>query len=305
MILNGVCITVGGMMGSDTDGDGISDTEETSVTLTDPQKKDTDGDGLVDGCTKDPSTGEFVMDSGELCNQAVTGIFYPDYATLNSADCGGVPYVGCDTNPGKAGDTAGNQLAQDTDSDGLTDRQEKKTYHSNPIKPDTDGDCLKDGVEDTRFDANGNVTQPPDGFFTACMPVGQGLVCTETNANDPDTDKDGLFDGAVGTSNGEDLNCNGFPDKGLIPETNPRVWDTDGDQIADFEEMMAYGGFLPEINAIRATTPYASGCSLAGTAQATPMAKLIWVLLVAGPLVGLFRQRRVNGEEGTEVTSIS
>lgn len=40
-----------------------------------------------------------------------------------------------------------NPEAADTDSDGLTDREEVQIYHTNPTNPDTDGDSFLDGQE--------------------------------------------------------------------------------------------------------------------------------------------------------------
>ena len=42
-------ITLGQLIGKDTDGDGLFDREEVKVYATDPLKPDTDGDGFSDG----------------------------------------------------------------------------------------------------------------------------------------------------------------------------------------------------------------------------------------------------------------
>jgi uncharacterized repeat protein (TIGR01451 family)/uncharacterized protein (TIGR03382 family) len=83
----------------------------------------------------------------------------------------------------------------DTDGDGLTDRREVE-LGTDPNDPDTDDDGLPDGLE----------------------------VNTNTNPLDDDTDDDGLLDG------NEDANHNGTVDSG---ETDPRVFDTDGDGLGD------------------------------------------------------------------------
>ncbi len=74
---------------------------------------------------------------------------------------------------------------------------------------DRDGDGIPDAVEDR----NGNGVV--DG---ANQPTG------ETSLLDRDSDDDGIPDGQ------EDVNRNGVVDGG---ETNPRLWDTDGDGVAD------------------------------------------------------------------------
>jgi hypothetical protein len=44
----------------------------------------------------------------------------------------------------------------DTDSDGLSDKDEIKSWNTNPLNPDTDGDGYKDGEEvDNGYDPNG------------------------------------------------------------------------------------------------------------------------------------------------------
>jgi len=115
---------------SDTDGDGINDTEERT---TDPMKWDTDGDQLGD---------KFELDMGYLPNASDT-------------DHDGLPDMGemlADLDPGNP----------DTDGDGLTDLQELEgwvinlTYCDHPFEwhivsdpglPDTDGDGLNDTIE--------------------------------------------------------------------------------------------------------------------------------------------------------------
>lgn len=280
-------------MGVDSDSDGIPDATEkdvasgVGVTGTDPAKKDTDGDGLVDGCLRDTASGELIMDSGELCNQVAQGQFFDNFAQKNSASCGGVPYTGCDTNP----------LVKDTDGDLMSDKQER-TYPTNPIVKDTDGDGLSDGLEDTHFDISGTpIAGSIDGIFTGCSEQPTGKVCTETNANALDTDGDGLLDCDItGTGiNGEDKNCNGFvdidPTTGSAAEFNPRLYDTDGDGESDGSENCQNGQCGSQSNIARGTSGKPTGCSLATGTQAATGDKLLWMLLVVAPLLGLMRAR--------------
>ncbi|MBN1540395.1 MAG: hypothetical protein JW939_09645 [Candidatus Thermoplasmatota archaeon] len=93
--------------------------------------------------------------------------------------------------------------SNDTDEDGIPDRDEVNVYGTDPNDPDTDGDGLMDGIEiDT---SDGNSTDPLN----------------------PDTDGDFLKDGF------EDLNANGRVDPF---ETDPNDPDTDGDGVNDKDD---------------------------------------------------------------------
>ena len=109
----------------------------------------------------------------------------------------------------------------DTDSDGLTDDQEKSgvpansgargtEVKTNPDDPDTDGDGICDGDEVYGFD----MTLDPDG-------KGIELVEIKTNPANQDTDNDGAVDGqerSIGTS---PLNANDYPTPTLTPTPDP------------------------------------------------------------------------------------
>ncbi len=127
-------------------------------------------------------------------------------------------------------------LDLDTDDDGIGDNFEDENLNgivdsdeTSPLLFDTDGDLLSDGVE------NGVTEGIPD-------PDGQGFIKgtnlsvfmadqdPEVNTNPLiwDTDEDGLADGE------EDLNFNGAVEVG---ETHFLVWDTDSDSLADGDEI--------------------------------------------------------------------
>lgn len=245
-------------MGHDSDSDGIPDATEIQFTGTDPFEKDSDGDGLIDGCTV--VDGKAVLGTGELCNQVAAKHFYSGFSQLNVFNCGGVPYLECDTDPKNV----------DTDNDGVTDKIER-IAQINPIERDTDQDCITDGDElrDYKEISPGVYDPIPDsisGILGTCSPQGAGRSCTKLNPNDPDTDGDGLPDGdGNGSGYGEDLDCNGLLNKtaeGLPIETSPLTWDTDHDGVGDFEEMTAYVGFNVAYNISRATSGRARGCTL-------------------------------------------
>ncbi|WP_341926905.1 hypothetical protein [Nocardioides psychrotolerans] len=249
-------VTCGDATGTDTDGDGLTDTEETTGSqnpfpnpATNPNDADSDNDGINDGTETDIGTNPNDADTdddGLLDGQETTGS-ENDFPT-----------------------PATNPLDPDSDNDGLTDGQETSGSENdafgneptNPNSPDTDGDGLTDTEEVTgsENDANGNAPTDPntadtdgDGIddgdeidggtdpndpLDPGVPVvdtdGDGLSDTEettgsenddygnepTNATDPDSDDDGLNDG-------EEVDLG----------TDPNNADTDGDGLLDGEEV--------------------------------------------------------------------
>ncbi len=148
----------------------------------------------------------------------------------------------------------------DSDFDGLTDRQERDIYHTNPNDPDTDHDGLSDGEElrlgtdPLRADTDGDgLTDGEEAHKYGTNPLnkdtdGDDLTDMEeitygTNPLNMDTDGDGLSDKveiARGTNpRNFDTDGDGIPD-GLENKTSPLLRDTDGDGIPDGEESM-YG----------------------------------------------------------------
>ncbi|MCB0974708.1 MAG: DUF11 domain-containing protein [Actinobacteria bacterium] len=140
----------------------------------------------------------------------------------------------------------------DTDGDGLTDVEEIAGGTS-PTNPDTDGDGLTDGEEVNGVDDPSTTETPtgtsdpldacdPDPNDPLCDQDGDGLTNAQeatlgTDPTDPDTDDDGLTDGA----------------EVLEHSTNPLDFDTDNDGLSDGEEVT--GTDNPS------TTPVAAGTS--------------------------------------------
>ncbi|MBQ7216115.1 MAG: VWA domain-containing protein [Synergistaceae bacterium] len=93
---------------ADTDDDGLSDYEELGWLNYNPLLEDTDGNGILDR-DEDP-------DGDGLTN-------------LQESNIGT------------------NMVIKDTDHDGLNDYDEAMTYHTDPLKPDTDGDGVDDATE--------------------------------------------------------------------------------------------------------------------------------------------------------------
>ena len=126
----------------DTDGDGLSDVQETDRYGTNPELSDSDGDGLndreeIEGGT-DPNEidtdGDGLGDRAELSS-------YPTNPTKWDSDDDGLPdnieinFLG--TKPNVA----------DSDADGLTDGSEVFVYRTDPANKDSDADGLPDGYE--------------------------------------------------------------------------------------------------------------------------------------------------------------
>ena len=93
---------------ADTDGDGISDYDEIYTIDTDPLKADTDNNGKNDG-------------EEDYDKDGLTNIEEKNLNTFMDST--------------------------DTDSDGLTDYDEVKVYHTDPLNVDTDGDGVSDYEE--------------------------------------------------------------------------------------------------------------------------------------------------------------
>ncbi len=238
----------------DADGDGLLNEWEREIG-TNPLDRDSDDDGIFDGQDGYPLDADNGSDSGRfasvqecrqmrsLIHSGQTGLVAPGYDTDGDgivddiededrncvcdpdetcwykADTDNDGIVdGVDEYPLDADD--GDTI--DADGDGLSDALETR-LGTDPRNPDTDGDCILDGLED----ANRN------GVYD---------VDSETNPLSSDTDGDRLPDGWVSSMGmGEDHNCNGIFDEGV--ETDPCDPDTDGDTITDFDEMTAGGAF--------------------------------------------------------------
>lgn len=103
---------------------------------------------------------------------------------------------------------------QDTDGDGLTDRQEQE-IGTDPNNPDTDNDRLSDGEEALRRNTNPLLLDTDgDGLSD-----GDEVLTDLTDPLNPDTDNDGLSDG-----------------REIELGSDPRNPDTDNDRLTDGNE---------------------------------------------------------------------
>jgi len=136
----------------------------------------------------------------------------------------------------------------DSDSDGLEDGEEVKTYSTSPTDSDTDDDGYDDKFEvdnlASGFDPlvdDSDEDPDNDGLDNAAELV------NSTDALDPDSDDDTIDDG-------DEVGGNVNPYKGGIlgvapgDPTDPNNPDSDGDDINDFTEIDTANGFVTDPN---------------------------------------------------------
>ncbi|HZW11412.1 MAG TPA: hypothetical protein VFF69_16025 [Phycisphaerales bacterium] len=145
----------------DSDGDGLTDGDETTLHGTDPFNADTDGDGLDDGeeigaYATDPlaadTDGDGLSDGDEISLQAFGNCPNP---LLADSDSDGLP-----DDIEVLFEPALDPCDADFDNDGLSDGNESLAG-TDPAIPDTDGDGLLDGTEvDMAQSAGGTCPDP-------------------------------------------------------------------------------------------------------------------------------------------------
>ena len=149
----------------DSDEDGLSDQDEETTHLTDPNNPDTDGDGLTDGeevkngldpkdaTGNNGADGDF--DSDGLSNIDEIKKYFTDPKSDDSDGDGLSDRV--ETGTGtfvNLNDTGTDPLNADTDNDALNDSDELAAG-TDPFNPDTDGDTVPDGIDDDPLSSGG------------------------------------------------------------------------------------------------------------------------------------------------------
>jgi len=233
----------------DTDGDGLTDTEEIAAGSDPNNPCDPDPAALgSNDCDADGLTNDEEATAGtDNLNPDTDGDGVSDGDEVNS---GSNPLNSCDpVNLGLGTD--------DCDLDGLTN-DEELLAGTDPNNPDTDGDGDNDGDEldngtspvdpcDPNIDAVGTADCDGDGLDN------NGELLAGTDNNNPDTDEDGLTDGeevnggsdpldscspdfnAIGTNDCDNDGLTNIDESFYGTDTtNP---DTDGDGINDGDEV--------------------------------------------------------------------
>lgn len=243
-------LTVGVMTpvtGEDTDGDALDDGWELVYTATEenPVGNLTDLDGNAAGSGPGAGTGDFDGDGlsdFEEYELAVVSATFPglDPTLADTDDDGRNDF---DEVNGVASDPAipaTNPTLNDTDGDGILDGAETNsgTYvdtnntGSNPILEDSDTDGLSDGFEVTH-NAAGYDPSVDDSFsdFDGDNSTLENEIAVGTDVLLPDTDGDGLYDGAE-TGTGIFVSYS-FATNSGDTGTNPLIADSDEDGLAD------------------------------------------------------------------------
>ena len=241
-------------IGTDTDGDGVTDAQEASQN-TDPNDPDsfldTDGDGVPDsvedgdGTDENDSNSFTDTDNDDLSDYAEHG--YGTNPLDGDSDSDG---VGDGTEVDEGSDPADESSFADTDGDGVPNQVEIDNG-TNPNNPSDATDTDGDGVPDYTENQAGTDPNNPNSFPDA---DGDGLsdrfeTANGTNPNNADTDGDGVSDGQERTQGTDatdgddwlDSDNDGVPDSIEVNQsTNPNdansFLDTDNDGLADTVE---------------------------------------------------------------------
>ena len=151
----------GGSTPSDVDGDGIPDSSDNCLTLSNPAQTDTDGDGTGDVCDPTPNggsapndtDGDGILDTNDNC----VSVSNPD-----QTDSDGDGW-------GDACDTGGGVGTTDTDEDGVSDSEDNCPLVANSDQADADADGVGNSCDNCPATANSDQLDADNN--------GQGDVC--------------------------------------------------------------------------------------------------------------------------------
>ncbi|MDQ7015862.1 MAG: hypothetical protein Q9N68_05730 [Gammaproteobacteria bacterium] len=225
---NNACLPSNLVAACDSDGDGLSDGFEISIS-TDPNVADSDGDGINDGvevganhATPLDSDGDGIIDALEsnLSDSDGDGVVNALDANSNNPCLPSNLVAACDSDGDGISDgleisLGSNPTNNDTDGDGIPDNLEIGTGLT-PM--DTDGDGIADVAESDLIDSDGDGVsdQNDPNNNNVCLPSNLVAAC--------DSDGDGLTDGVE-----------------LQLGTDPNNGDSDADGVSDFIEVGLIG----------------------------------------------------------------
>ncbi|MHA1369947.1 MAG: hypothetical protein ACTSRA_09570 [Promethearchaeota archaeon] len=216
-------------------------------------KFDTDGDGMPDNWENsfglnpqlDDSSGDLDLDGISNLNEYLNGTI----PNLNDTDFDGL------SDKDEILVYSTNATNNDTDGDCLLDGIEVYLFRSNPLDPDSDGNGIMDGDEDPDKD---DLSNSLELYYYGTNPLfadtdgdtlsdGTEVSLLGLNPLSNDTDGDGLSDGAeVNTYNTNplifDTDYDGLSDGQEVNDfkTNPFLPDSDGDNFSDYDEVMLF-----------------------------------------------------------------
>jgi hypothetical protein len=145
----------------DIDNDGVANSSDNCPYLANPGQVDLDGDGLGEPCDGDNDNDD-MLDASEALYSCLSTSLDDSSGDADADALLNLEEVWLGTNPCQA----------DTDSDGLSDKEELKTYLTDPLNPDTDGDGVLDGPDNCRLVPNPDQRDTnQDGVGNACGPT--------------------------------------------------------------------------------------------------------------------------------------
>jgi hypothetical protein len=242
----------------DTDGDGANDGAEVGGNVNAPL--DTDGDGIpnvLESSVTD-SDGDGVANQNDAANSN------PCVPNANSTPCLAVDSDGDGLTNGQEDTLGTNRNSVDTDGDGANDGAEVGGNVNAPL--DTDGDGIPNVLESSVTDSDGdgvpNQSDPannnpciPNGNTAGCLAIdsdGDGLTNGQEDAlgssrGNPDSDGDGANDGA---EVGGNVNSPLDTDSDGIPNVfESSVTDSDGDGVPNQNDAANNNPCVPNSNA--------------------------------------------------------
>lgn len=260
----------------DNDGDGVLDVDDNCPAASNADQLDTDLDGLGDACDDDDD-GDGRPDAADNCplianplqtDRQMNGIG----DACDDPDGDGVPDA-VDNCPDEANP---NQVAPDTDSDGILDCDER-TLGTDPLLPDTDGDGLTDLEEVAVYQTNPLLPDTDSDGLSDGDELQFGL-----DPNNPSTFNDGVLDGdrpwVMGCNVSNALTTTSYTntDGGWLHVLPASITETQQLQISGADAMNGYAATV-----FRTATGDASGFVARWNTPSYPVASLVAQLGIA------------------------